>query len=92
MTNEEAIQIMEAYRDKLQNACSNQLCEDIQAFNMAIEYLKKDTLSQELNKLNEENVRLKNENFNLRGVISNVKMVLKMRGIIIEGLGEGVKQ
>ena len=39
MTNEEAIEVMEAYKDRLINSVSNQLDKDIEAFEMAIKAL-----------------------------------------------------
>ena len=39
MTNEQAKEIMEAYRDRLTSSCSNQLDSDIEAFNLAIKAL-----------------------------------------------------
>ena len=42
MTNEEVIEIMEAYRDKLINSVSNQLDKDIEAFDMAIQSLSQE--------------------------------------------------
>lgn len=40
MTNEQAKEIMKAYRDRLTSSCSNQLDSDIEAFNLAIEALE----------------------------------------------------
>ena len=40
MTNDEAIKILEAYRDKFTNSVSNQLDGDIEAFEMAIKALE----------------------------------------------------
>ena len=41
MNDEQAILILTAYRDKLTSSCSNQLDEDIEAFNMGIAALNK---------------------------------------------------
>ena len=40
MTNEEAIEVMKAYRDRLINSASNQLDGDIEAFDIAIKALE----------------------------------------------------
>lgn len=40
MTNKEALEIIEAYRDKLKSSASNELDEDIAAFDAAIDALK----------------------------------------------------
>ena len=40
MDNDHAIEIMKAYRDRLTSSCSNQLDEDIEAFNLAIKALQ----------------------------------------------------
>lgn len=40
MTNEEAIEIIKAYKDRLTSSCSNQLDNDIEAFNLAIKALE----------------------------------------------------
>lgn len=40
MTNEQAKEIMKAYRDRLTSSCSNQLDSDIEAFNLAIKALE----------------------------------------------------
>ena len=40
MTNEEAIEIIKAYKDRLTSSCSNQLNNDIEAFNLAIKALE----------------------------------------------------
>jgi hypothetical protein len=40
MTVEEALVIIKAYKQKLENSCSNQLDEDIKAFNLAIKALE----------------------------------------------------
>lgn len=40
MTSEEALEIIKAYKKKLENSCSNQLDEDIKAFDIAIKALK----------------------------------------------------
>ena len=39
MTNKEAMEIMKGYREKLTNSCANNLFDDIEAFNIAIEAL-----------------------------------------------------
>lgn len=39
MTNEHAIEIMKAYRDRLTSSCSNQLDSDIEAYDLAIKAL-----------------------------------------------------
>ena len=39
MTNKEALEIIRAYKKKLENSCSNQLDEDIKAFELAIKAL-----------------------------------------------------
>lgn len=49
---------------------------------------REEILLQELDKLNKENVRLKNENFNLRVVMQNLKTELKLQGISINGFTE----
>lgn len=41
ITKEKAIEILEVYKVKLTESCSNQLDEDIKAFDMAINALKK---------------------------------------------------
>jgi hypothetical protein len=41
VTKEKAIEILEVYKAKLTQSCSNQLDEDIKAFDMAINTLKK---------------------------------------------------
>ncbi len=40
MTEKEAIEIIEAYKDRLTSSCSNQLYKDICAFEMAIRGLR----------------------------------------------------
>ena len=40
MNNKEAIEILKAYKQKLDNACSNQLDEDSKAFDLAINALE----------------------------------------------------
>ena len=40
MTTQEAVEIIEAYKQKLENSCSNQLDKDIMAFDLAIEALE----------------------------------------------------
>lgn len=40
MINEEAIKIIKAYKDRLTNSCSNQLGNDIEAFDLAINALE----------------------------------------------------
>ena len=40
MTNEEAIEIIKAYKDRLTNSCSNLLDNDIEAFTIAIEAME----------------------------------------------------
>ena len=40
MTNKEAIEIIEAYKDRLTSSCSNLLDEDICAFDLAIKALE----------------------------------------------------
>lgn len=42
MTKEEAKEILQEYRNKLSNSVSNQLDEDIKAFDMAIKALKQE--------------------------------------------------
>lgn len=41
ITKEKAIKILEVYKAKLTESCSNQLDEDIEAFDMAINALEK---------------------------------------------------
>ena len=36
MTNQEAIEVLNVYKKRLENSCSNQLDEDIESFNIAI--------------------------------------------------------
>ena len=45
MTNEVAIEIIKAYRDKLTNSASNQLDGDIEAFEMAIQALSQEPIT-----------------------------------------------
>lgn len=40
MTNEEAIEILKGYRNRLTSSCSNQLWDDIEAFDLAIKALE----------------------------------------------------
>lgn len=40
MNNMQAIDILKAYKERLENSCSNQLDDDIKAFNLAIKALK----------------------------------------------------
>ena len=40
MTGEEALKIIRAYKQRLENSCSNQLDEDIEAFNFAIRAMR----------------------------------------------------
>ena len=42
MTNREAIEILKAYKQRLENSCSNQLDKDIKAFDIAIGVLNRD--------------------------------------------------
>lgn len=42
MTNKEAIEILKAYKQRLENSCSNQLDKDIKAFDIAIGALNRD--------------------------------------------------
>ena len=39
-TNKEAIEILKAYKQRLENSCSNQLDEDIKAFDLALKALE----------------------------------------------------
>jgi hypothetical protein len=41
MTGEKALEIIKAYKKKLENSCSNQLDEDIKAFDLAIKALER---------------------------------------------------
>lgn len=43
MTNEEATEIIKAYKDRLTNSCSNLLDNDIEAFTLAIKALEGQT-------------------------------------------------
>lgn len=45
MTGEEALKIIRAYKKKLENSCSNQLNEDIKAFDFAIRAMRIVTLA-----------------------------------------------
>lgn len=36
MTNQDAIEVLNVYKKRLENSCSNQLDEDIESFNIAI--------------------------------------------------------
>ena len=40
MTNEKAVEILKAYKQKLEVSCSNQLYEDIEAFDIAIQAIE----------------------------------------------------
>ena len=42
MTNERAVEILKAYKQRLEASCSNQLDADIDAFDMAIKLLLKE--------------------------------------------------
>lgn len=44
MTNKEAIEILKVYKQKLENSCSNQLDEDIKAFDLALKALEETKL------------------------------------------------
>ena len=47
MTKETALEIIKAYRDRLTGSCSNQLDNDIQAFDLAIQALKQEPVEAE---------------------------------------------
>lgn len=63
MTNKEAIEIIEAYKDRLTSSCSNLLDEDICAFDLAIKALKQiDLIKFNIHALNKLIEEIENEN------------------------------
>jgi hypothetical protein len=57
MNNKEAIEILKVYKQKLENSCSNQLDEDIMAFDFAIKALD---LVEQLENMRDNAYRLYN--------------------------------
>lgn len=53
MTEKEAIEIIKAYKDRLTSSCSNQLDEDICAFDLAIKVLEERPQDEWIDRYNE---------------------------------------
>lgn len=55
MTNKEAIEILQGYKSRLTNSCSNLLDDDIEAFNIAIKAMHiVDIIKEELSPAHED--------------------------------------